>query len=172
MIGVIGPWNFPIHTPLGSISYALAAGNTVVFKPSEYTPAVGRWFVDRFNEIVPEQPVLQIIYGVGETGAALVESSVDKIAFTGSTATGKKIMAACANTLKPVLLECGGKDAMIVAEDADLDAAASAATWGALTNAGQACVAIERVYAADAIYDAVPGQGGGAGRPAEGRRRR
>jgi len=153
VIGVIGPWNYPIHTPLGSISYALAAGNAVVFKPSEYTPAVGQWFVDRFAEIVPEQPVLQIVQGTGETGAALTASAVDKIAFTGSTATGKKIMAACAPTLKPVLLECGGKDAMIVAEDADVDAAAAAATWGGLTNAGQACVAIERVYAADAVYD-------------------
>lgn len=153
VIGVIGPWNYPIHTPLGSISYALAAGNAVVFKPSEYTPAVGQWYVDLFGEIVPEQPVLQIVHGTGETGAALTASAVDKIAFTGSTATGKKIMAACATTLKPVLLECGGKDPMIVAEDADVDAAADAATWGALTNAGQTCVSIERVYAADAVYE-------------------
>jgi len=93
------------------------------------------------------------VHGTGATGAALTTSAADKIAFTGSTATGKKIMAACATTLKPVLLECGGKDAMIVAEDADVDAAAAAATWGGLTNAGQACVAIERVYAADAVYD-------------------
>jgi succinate-semialdehyde dehydrogenase/glutarate-semialdehyde dehydrogenase len=153
VVGVIGPWNYPIHTPLGSISYALAAGNAVVFKPSEYTPTVGQWYVDLFNEIVPEQPVLQIIHGTGETGAALTGSAVDKLAFTGSTATGKKIMAACAATLKPVLLECGGKDAMVVAEDADVAAAADAATWGGLTNAGQACVAIERVYVADAVYD-------------------
>jgi succinate-semialdehyde dehydrogenase/glutarate-semialdehyde dehydrogenase len=153
VIGVIGPWNYPIHTPLGSISYALAAGNAVVFKPSEYTPAVGQWYVDLFREFVPEQPVLQIVHGLGDTGAALTGSAVDKIAFTGSTATGKKIMAACAGTLKPVLLECGGKDAMIVADDADVDAAADAATWGGLTNAGQACVAIERVYAVDSVYD-------------------
>src|SRR5258705_12289886 len=103
---------------MGSIAYALAAGNAVVFKPSEYTPAVGQWFVDRFAEIVPEQPVLQIIHGTGETGAALTASAVDKIAFTGSTATGKKIMAARAPTLKPVLLECAGKDAISRAQDA------------------------------------------------------
>ncbi|HEX5119192.1 MAG TPA: aldehyde dehydrogenase family protein, partial [Pseudonocardiaceae bacterium] len=88
VVGVIGPWNYPVFTPLGSIAYALAAGNAVVFKPSEYTPGVGKWLVDAFAEIVPEQPVLQLITGFGETGAALVGAGVDKIAFTGSTATG------------------------------------------------------------------------------------
>ncbi len=154
VIGVIGPWNYPVLTPLGSIGYALAAGNAVVFKPSEYTPTVGAWLADRFAEAVPEQPVFQVVIGTGETGAALTGAGVDKVAFTGSTATGKKIMAACAETLTPVLLECGGKDAMIVDADADPGAAAAAATWGGLTNAGQTCVGIERVYVADAVYDA------------------
>src|SRR3954469_1413876 len=154
VIGVIGPWNYPVLTPVGSIGYALAAGNAVVFKPSEYTPAVGQWLVDRFAEVVPEQPVLQIVHGTGETGAALCGAGVDKLAFTGSTATGKKVMAACADTLTPVLLECGGKDAMIVDADADLDAAAAACVWGGMTNAGQTCVGIERVYVADAVFDA------------------
>jgi acyl-CoA reductase-like NAD-dependent aldehyde dehydrogenase len=153
VIGVIGPWNYPVLTPMGSIAYALAAGNAVVFKPSEYTPAVGQWLVDRFAEVVPEQPVLQIVHGMGDVGGALCRSGVDKIAFTGSTATGKKVMAAAAESLTPVLLECGGKDAMIVAADADLDAAAAACVWGGLTNAGQTCVGIERVYVADPIYD-------------------
>jgi acyl-CoA reductase-like NAD-dependent aldehyde dehydrogenase len=153
VIGVIGPWNYPVLTPMGSIAYALAAGNAVVFKPSEYTPAVGQWLVDRFAEIVPEQPVLQIVHGMGDVGAALCRSGVDKIAFTGSTATGRKVMAAAAESLTPVLLECGGKDAMIVAADADLDAAAAACVWGGLTNAGQTCVGIERVYVAEPIYD-------------------
>jgi acyl-CoA reductase-like NAD-dependent aldehyde dehydrogenase len=154
VIGVIGPWNYPVLTPIGSIGYALAAGNAVVFKPSEYTPAIGRWFVDRFAEVVPEQPVLQVLFGTGEVGAALCRSGVDKLAFTGSTATGRKVMAACAETLTPVLLECGGKDAMIVDADADLDGAVAAAVWGGMTNAGQTCVGIERVYVADAVYDA------------------
>jgi succinate-semialdehyde dehydrogenase / glutarate-semialdehyde dehydrogenase len=154
VVGVIGPWNYPVFTPLGSIGYALAAGNAVVFKPSEYTPAVGAWLAARFAEAVPEQPVFQVVFGTGGTGAALTRSGVDKVAFTGSTATGKKIMAACAETLTPVLLECGGKDAMIVDADADPDAAAAAACWGGLTNAGQTCVGIERVYVADAVYDA------------------
>jgi succinate-semialdehyde dehydrogenase / glutarate-semialdehyde dehydrogenase len=153
VVGVIGPWNYPILTPIGSITYALAAGNAVVFKPSEYTPAVGRWFTDRFSEIVPEQPVLQIVFGAGETGAHLVRSSVDKVAFTGSPRTARKIMAACAETLKPVLIEGGGKDAMIVDTDADITAAAEACAWGAMTNAGQTCVGIERVYVADGVYD-------------------
>ena len=153
VVGVIGPWNYPVHTPLGSVSYALAAGNAVVFKPSEFTPAVGQWMADTFAEVVSEHPVFQIITGFGETGNALCTSGVDKLAFTGSTATGKKVMAACANTLTPVVIECGGKDALIVAADADLDAAADAAVWGSLSNGGQTCVGIERVYAVDAVYD-------------------
>jgi acyl-CoA reductase-like NAD-dependent aldehyde dehydrogenase len=153
VIGVIGPWNYPVLTPIGSIGYALAAGNAVVFKPSEYTPAVGQWLVDRFAEIVPEQPVLQAVHGSGEVGAALSRSGVDKVAFTGSAATGRKVMAACAETLTPVLMECGGKDAMIVDSDADVEAAAEACVWGGMTNAGQTCVGIERVYVADAVYD-------------------
>src|SRR6266540_2075183 len=153
VVGVIGPWNYPVLTPLGSIGYALAAGNAVVFKPSEYTPAVGQWLVDVFAEVVPEQPVLQVVHGTGEVGSALCRSGVDKLAFTGSTRTGKKVMAACAETLTPVLLECGGKDAMIVDADADVDAAVDACVWGGMTNAGQTCVGIERVYVADAVYD-------------------
>jgi succinate-semialdehyde dehydrogenase/glutarate-semialdehyde dehydrogenase len=153
VVGVIGPWNYPVFTPLGSIGYALAAGNAVVFKPSEYTTAVGRWLVDSFAEVVPEHPVLQLVTGDGRTGAALCRAGVDKIAFTGSTATAKKIMAACAETLTPVLLECGGKDALIVDADADVPAAATAALWGGMANGGQTCIGIERVYAVDAVYD-------------------
>jgi acyl-CoA reductase-like NAD-dependent aldehyde dehydrogenase len=153
VVGVIGPWNYPVLTPMGSIAYALAAGNAVVFKPSEYTPAVGKWLVDTFAEVVPEQPVFQLITGLGETGAALCKSGVDKIAFTGSTRTGKRVMAACAETLTPVLMECGGKDVLIVDADADLDAAADAAIWGGMSNAGQTCVGIERVYVVESAYD-------------------
>jgi acyl-CoA reductase-like NAD-dependent aldehyde dehydrogenase len=154
VVGVIGPWNYPVFTPIGSAAYALAAGNAVVFKPSEYTPAVGQWLVDRFAEVVPEQPVFTAVHGLGDVGAALCRSGVAKLAFTGSTATAKKVMAACAESLTPVLLEAGGKDAMIVDSDADLDAAAEACVWGALTNAGQTCIGIERVYAVDQVFDA------------------
>jgi acyl-CoA reductase-like NAD-dependent aldehyde dehydrogenase len=153
VVGVIGPWNYPLFTPMGSIAYALAAGNAVVFKPSEFTPAVGVWLADAFREVVPEQPVFQVVTGFGETGAALCRAGVDKIAFTGSAPTGRKIMAACAETLTPVLLELGGKDAMLVDADADIKAAASAALWGACSNAGQTCIGIERVYVVDTVYD-------------------
>ncbi|WP_037320505.1 aldehyde dehydrogenase family protein [Amycolatopsis orientalis] len=154
VVGVIGPWNYPVFTPLGSIAYALAAGNTVVFKPSEYTPGVGKWLVDAFAEVVPEWPVLQLVTGFGETGAALVGGGVDKIAFTGSTGTGKKIMAAAAETLTPVIIEAGGKDAVLVDADADLEAAADATVWGAFSNSGQTCIGVERVYVHESVHDA------------------
>jgi acyl-CoA reductase-like NAD-dependent aldehyde dehydrogenase len=153
VVGVIGPWNYPVFTPAGSIVYALAAGNAVVFKPSEYTPGVGRWLADTFADVVPEHPVLQVVTGFGETGAALCRSGVDKLAFTGSPATGRKIMAACAETLTPVLIEAGGKDALLVDADADLAAAADAAVWGGMSNAGQTCVGVERVYVHEKVYD-------------------
>ena len=152
VVGVIGPWNYPVFTPVGSIAYALAAGNAVVFKPSELTPAVGNALVTSFAEVVPEHPVLQLITGAGPTGDALARSGVNKIAFTGSAATAKKVMAACAQNLTPMVAECGGKDALIVAADADLDAAADATAWGALSNAGQTCIGIERVYVAEPVY--------------------
>ncbi|WP_039801529.1 aldehyde dehydrogenase family protein [Nocardia araoensis] len=153
VVGVIGPWNYPVFTPLGSISFALAAGNAVVFKPSEYTPGVGLWLAEAFARTAPAEPVLQVITGLGDTGNALCRSGVGKIGFTGSTATGKLVMAACADHLTPVLMECGGKDALIVDADADLDAAADAAVWGGLSNAGQTCLAVERVYVHAEVYE-------------------
>jgi acyl-CoA reductase-like NAD-dependent aldehyde dehydrogenase len=152
VVGVIGPWNYPVFTPVGSIAYALAAGNAVVFKPSEFTPAVGRWLVDAFAEVVPEQPVLQLVTGYGATGDHLARSAVSKISFTGSAATARKVMAACAQNLTPLVAECGGKDAFLVGADADLDAAADACAWGAMSNAGQTCIGVERVYVAAEVY--------------------
>jgi aldehyde dehydrogenase (NAD+) len=154
VIGVIGPWNFPVFTPMGSIAYALAAGNAVVFKPSEYTPGVGRWLAESFGAASPQHAdVLQVVTGLGETGAALCRSGVDKLAFTGSTATGKRVMAACAETLTPVVIEGGGKDAFIVDEDVDVAATAEAALWAGMFNAGQACVGTERIYVHEKVYD-------------------
>ncbi|MGI8414829.1 MAG: aldehyde dehydrogenase family protein [Nakamurella sp.] len=158
VIGVIGPWNYPVFTPMGSIGYALAAGNAVVFKPSELTPGVGKWLADSLAEVIPEHPVLQVIYGYGETGAALCRSGIDKLAFTGSSATGRRVMAACAETLTPVVIEAGGKDALLVDLDADVAAAADAAAWGAFSNAGQTCIGIERVYVHEQVYDEFLGQ--------------
>src|SRR5688572_23464401 len=154
VIGVIGPWNYPVFTPMGSIAYALAAGNTVVFKPSEYTPAVGAWLAAAWRGAVPDAAdAFQVVTGSAETGAALCRAGVDKLAFTGSATTGRKVMAACAENLVPVLMELGGKDAMIVDDDADVAAAADAALWGAMQNAGQACIGIERVYATEKVFD-------------------
>jgi acyl-CoA reductase-like NAD-dependent aldehyde dehydrogenase len=154
VVGVIGPWNYPVFTPMGSIAYALAAGNAVVFKPSEYTPAVGAWLAAAWRAAVPDvADAFQVVTGYGETGAALCRAGVGKLAFTGSASTGKKVMAACAENLVPVLMELGGKDAMIVDDDADVVAAADAAVWGAMSNAGQTCIGIERVYATSAVYD-------------------
>jgi acyl-CoA reductase-like NAD-dependent aldehyde dehydrogenase len=154
VIGVIGPWNYPVFTPMGSIAYALAAGNAVVFKPSEFTPAVGAWLAAAWRAAVPDAAdAFQVVTGFGDTGAALCRAGVGKLAFTGSAPTGRKVMAACAETLTPVLMELGGKDAMIVDDDADVVAAADAAVWGSMSNAGQTCIGIERVYATSAVYD-------------------
>ncbi|MFE2849544.1 aldehyde dehydrogenase family protein [Streptomyces lavendulae] len=153
VVGVIGPWNYPAFIPIGPVGAALAAGNTVVLKPSELTPGVGRWLADTLAEAVPGPAVLRIVTGGGETGAALCRAAVDKISFTGSSATGRRVMAACAENLTPVVIEGGGKDAMIVAADADLDAAADAAVWAAMSNAGQTCVGLERVYVVDGVAD-------------------
>ena len=154
VVGVIGPWNYPVFTPMGSIAYALAAGNAVVFKPSEYTPAVAAWLAAAWRAAVPDcADAFQVVTGFGDTGAALCRAGVGKLAFTGSAATGRKVMATCAETLTPVLLELGGKDAMIVDDDADVVAAAEAAVWGAMSNGGQTCIGIERVYATSAVYD-------------------
>jgi aldehyde dehydrogenase (NAD+) len=140
VVGVIGPWNYPVFTPMGS-------------KPSELTPGVGVWLADSLAEVVGEHRLLQVVVGHGDTGAALCRSRVDKIAFTGSTETGKLVMAACAENLTPVLVECGGKDALLVDEDADVEAAADAAAWGAFANAGQTCTGVERVYVHERVYD-------------------
>lgn len=153
VIGVIGPWNYPIFTPMGSIAYALAAGNAVVFKPSELTPLVAVKLGELAARAFSVPDLVQVVTGAGPTGAALCRAGVDKLAFTGSTATGRKVMAACAERLTPVLMELGGKDPMIVTADADVDAAAEAAVFGALTNTGQACISIERVYVAAPVYD-------------------
>jgi aldehyde dehydrogenase (NAD+) len=152
VIGVIGPWNYPVFTPMGSIGYALAAGNTVVLKPSELTPQTGQWLADSFERAVG-RPCLLVVQGGGEVGDALCRSGVDKVGFTGSTDTAKKVMATCAESLTPVLIEAGGKDALIVDEDADVQAAAVAAVWGGMSNAGQTCIGVERVIAHEAVYD-------------------
>jgi acyl-CoA reductase-like NAD-dependent aldehyde dehydrogenase len=154
VVGVIGPWNYPIFTPMGSIAYALAAGNTVVFKPSEFTPGVGVWLVNTFAEIAPDENIFSVITGLGDTGRALCESGVNKLAFTGSTRTAKLVATTCAKTMTPVVLECGGKDPVLIAEDANIKTAADFTLWSAMSNAGQTCIGAERVYVHEKVADA------------------
>ncbi|GAA1056303.1 aldehyde dehydrogenase [Agromyces luteolus] len=154
VVGVIGPWNYPFYTPMGSIGYALSAGNVVVFKPSELTPATAKWIEEAWNRVAPDRPVLQVVVGDGATGEALASSAVDKVAFTGSPGTARKVMAAAARNLTPIVVEAGGKDAMIVTRQADLDAAVGFAVFGGMGNAGQTCAGVERVYVEAPVYDA------------------
>ncbi|MCA9661002.1 MAG: aldehyde dehydrogenase family protein [Myxococcales bacterium] len=153
VIGVISPWNFPFQLAIVPIIQALTAGNTVVLKPSEVTPIAGELIREVFAEIDLPPGVVEVIQGDGRTGAALTKADVDMIFFTGSVATGRKVMAACAARPIPCELELGGKDAMIVCEDAPLERAAKGAVWGGFANAGQACVSVERLFVVESVYD-------------------
>jgi acyl-CoA reductase-like NAD-dependent aldehyde dehydrogenase len=146
VVGVIGPWNYPLFTPMGSIAYALSAGNTVVFKPSEFTPGVGKLIEETFAQVAPFSGILKCITGLGETGKYLCESAVNKLAFTGSTRTAKLVAETCSKNMVPVLLECGGKDPVIVDKDANMKLAVEYTVWSAMANAGQSCIGAERVY--------------------------
>ncbi|HKC64300.1 MAG TPA: aldehyde dehydrogenase family protein [Pyrinomonadaceae bacterium] len=151
VVGIISPWNFPWAIPLGEVVMALMAGNAVVLKPSELTPLVGLKINDVFKHAGLSEGLLQVVTGDGATGAALVEAGVDKIMFTGSVATGKRVAESAAKSLTPVVLELGGCDPMIVLEDADIEIAASAAVWGAFSNSGQACASVERCYVHESV---------------------
>lgn len=146
VIGIIPAWNYPFSIPLGEAVMSLMAGNTVVIKPSELTPLIGLKIGEIFEKAGLPENVVQIITGAGAAGAALVASAPDKIMFTGSVATGKRIAEAAAKNLTSVVLELGGKDPMIVFADANLELAAEAAVWGAFCNSGQSCSSVERLY--------------------------
>ena len=152
VVGVIGPWNFPLSNSFGDCIPALAAGNACVLKPSEVTPLSSLVVEEMAREIGMPEHVFSVATGDGETGAALVDE-VDFVMFTGSTKTGRKVMERAARTLTPVSLELGGKDPMIVLDDADIDRAANAATFYAMNNAGQVCISTERAYVDEAVYD-------------------
>jgi len=153
VIGVISPWNYPFILAMTPVITALFAGNSVILKPSEVTPLVGVAIGDLFADVGGHPDLVQVVTGGGVTGEALVRSGVGKICFTGSVRTGKRVMAAAAETLTPVLLELGGKDPMIVCADADLDRAAAGAVWGAFQNSGQTCMSVERVYVDKKVFD-------------------
>lgn len=153
VVGIIAPWNFPFSIPFGEITLALLSGNAVIFKPSEVTPLIGIKIAEIFEYAGLPKDLFQIVIGDGLRGAALVKAKLDKIFFTGSVATGKRVMSAASESLTPVILELGGKDPMIVCEDADLDYATSAALWGAFANSGQVCASIERIIVHETIHD-------------------
>ncbi len=147
VIAIISPWNYPVAVPVGQVIPALIAGNAVILKPSEFTPWSGALIGELCQNAGLPDGLVQVAQGGGEVGAALVEAEgVGKVIFTGSVATGKRVAESCARRLIPSVLELGGKDAMIVLADANLEVASSAAVWGGFTNCGQACLSVERLY--------------------------
>ena len=154
VVGIIVPWNGPFVLAMNQTVQALMAGNAVLLKGSEVTPHSTALVGEFFRDAGLPDGVLEIVMGDGQTGAALVECGVDKVSFTGSVATGRKVAEACGRQLIPVTLELGGKDAMIVCADADLDRAAAGALIGSCMNTGQYCCGTERIYVVDEVYDA------------------
>jgi len=154
VIGVISPWNMPFLLPMIPVITALAAGNTVVLKPSEFTPLIGLKIAEIFHKANLPAGVLNIIPGDGSSGAALVSApGVARIAFTGSIATGKRIASTCAELLRPTTLELGGVGPFIVLDDVDPEVAAAGAVWTRFTNCGQVCLSAERVYVLESVAD-------------------
>src|SRR3954466_14233796 len=153
VIGIISPWNYPFSIPSTETLAALVAGNAVVLKPSELTPIVALELASLLHDAGVPDGVFQVLVGEGPAGAALLASAIDKLVFTGSVTTGKRIATAAAERLLPVVLELGGKDPMLVLDDADLEIASSAAVWGAFMNAGRTCLSVEGCYVHGTIHD-------------------
>lgn len=154
VVGIISPWNYPFSIPATEALAALVAGNAVVLKPSEFTSLAALELQSLLHAAGVPQDIFQVVVGDGAAGAALIHSQIDKLIFTGSVATGKKIAAAAAERLLPIVLELGGKDPMLVLDDADIEVASSAAVWGAFVNAGQTCLSVERCYVHRRLYEA------------------
>lgn len=153
VVGIIGPWNYPLVLIVPPVISALLAGNTVLVKPSEVTAATGVMVEQLFQKVPELAPFVRFLHGDGRVGAALVQSKPDLIFLTGSTKTGRLVMKAAAENMTPVICELGGKDPMIVLEDADIEAAARWGAWGAFYNTGQTCMSVERVYVVRQVYD-------------------
>src|SRR5205085_79088 len=154
VVGIISPWNYPFSIPSVQTLAALATGNAVVLKPSELTPFSSLEMQRLLYAAGLERDLLQVVTGDGAAGAALVNANIQKLIFTGSVATGQRVAQTAAGRLLPTVLELGGKDPMVVLDDADLEVASSAATWGAFMNAGQTCLSVERCYVHERIYEA------------------
>jgi succinate-semialdehyde dehydrogenase/glutarate-semialdehyde dehydrogenase len=153
VVAIISPWNYPFSIPMAQVIPALVAGNAVILKPSELTPCSGALIGELVADAKFPAGLVQVLQGRGELGAAIIEAGPDKVFFTGSVATGRTIAEACARKLIPSALELGGKDAMIVLADADLNIASSAAVWGGFMNCGETCISVERIYVEAPIAD-------------------
>jgi acyl-CoA reductase-like NAD-dependent aldehyde dehydrogenase len=153
VIGIISSWNYPLAIPLSQIIPAVAASNSVICKSSDFTPHCGALIERLFTDAGFPKDLVTVVQGGGEVGQALIEADPDKILFTGSVATGRRVAEACAERLIPTVLELGGKDAMLVLADANLDVAASAAVWGSYTNCGQVCLSVERLFVEQSVSD-------------------
>jgi acyl-CoA reductase-like NAD-dependent aldehyde dehydrogenase len=152
VVGIISSWNYPLAIPIQIIP-ALAAGNAVICKTSDFTPQCGALIEKLFADASFPKDLVTVVQGGGEVGQALIEADPEKILFTGSVATGRRVAEACAKRLIPTVLELGGKDAMLVLADANLDIAASAAVWGSYTNCGQVCLSVERLFVEQSVSD-------------------
>jgi acyl-CoA reductase-like NAD-dependent aldehyde dehydrogenase len=146
VIGIVSSWNYPLAIPMSQIISAVSAGNAVVCKTSDFTPKCGAMIQELFKRAGFPDSVVNIVQGGAEIGQALIAARPDKILFTGSVATGRRVAEACAKNLTPSVLELGGKDAMLILADANLDVASSAALWGSFTNCGQVCLSLERLF--------------------------
>ena len=153
VIAIIASWNYPLAIPMSQIIPAVVARNAVVCKTSDFTPQCGALIEKLFRDAGFPQDLVAVVQGGGEVGQALIEASPDKVLFTGSVATGRRVAEACATKLIPTVLELGGKDAMIVLADADLQVASSAAVWGSYTNCGQVCLSVERLFVEQGISE-------------------
>jgi acyl-CoA reductase-like NAD-dependent aldehyde dehydrogenase len=151
VVAIISSWNYPLAIPMSQIIPAVAAGNAVVCKTSDFTPQCGALIEKLFADAGFPKELVKIVQGGAEVGQALIDGSPDKVMFTGSVATGRRVAEGCAKELIPSVLELGGKDAMIVLADADLEVASSAAVWGSYTNCGQVCLSVERLFVEQAV---------------------
>lgn len=155
VVAALAPWNFPVQIPLWTIAPALLAGNAVLFKPSELTPLVGERLASYFHDAGVPREVLAVVQGAAEQGEALARGEIDLVSLVGSPGAGRAVMATCAEDLKRIVLELGGKDPMIVLDDCDPEIAADAAVRGAFKNCGQVCCSVERLLVARPLYQRV-----------------
>jgi acyl-CoA reductase-like NAD-dependent aldehyde dehydrogenase len=153
VIGIISPWNYPFSIPATESLSALVTGNAVVLKPSELTSLNALQLASLLHQAGVPKDIFQVVVGDGSAGSALLNAPIDKLVFTGSVGTGKRIAQAAAARLLPVVLELGGKDPMLVLDDADVDVASSGAVWGSFANCGQACLSVERCYVHRSLYE-------------------